>query len=71
MVGLAPTAANALDKEVNMTQGGGLNHMGQDGAWTNFEMSCCGTSAGYFKDGEATCGCERGVGQSRGEWAVW
>jgi hypothetical protein len=32
-----------------------INHYGQPGAWTNFEMSSCGTSARYLMDGEDTC----------------
>ncbi len=39
----------------NATQGSGINHHGQNAAWTNFEMSCAGVSAGYVQDGANCC----------------
>ena len=39
----------------NLTQGGGPNHYGQEGGWSNFEHSSCGTSAGFVRDGESCC----------------
>ncbi len=36
----------------NVTQGGGPNHYGVEGGWSNFEHSSCGTSAGLARDGE-------------------
>lgn len=39
----------------NLAQGGGPNHYGQEGSWCNFEHSCCGTSAGFARDGESCC----------------
>lgn len=39
----------------NLTQGGGPNHYGQEGGWSNFEHAACGTSAGLVRDGEASC----------------
>lgn len=38
----------------NVTQGGGPNHYGVEGGWSNFEHSSCGTSAGLVRDGEAS-----------------
>ncbi|MBI5503931.1 MAG: hydantoinase B/oxoprolinase family protein [Deltaproteobacteria bacterium] len=39
----------------NIAQGGGMNQYGEDGAWTNFEMSASGMSARYGLDGENSC----------------
>jgi len=39
----------------NIAQGGGVNHYGEEGAWTNFEMSASGMSARYCHDGENAC----------------
>jgi N-methylhydantoinase B/oxoprolinase/acetone carboxylase alpha subunit len=39
----------------NITQGGGVNHYGHDGSWTNFEISSCGISARWAADGETAC----------------
>ena len=55
----------------NMTQGGGINHFGQDGAWTNFEMSSCGISAGYIKDGEGTCAAMWNPEGDMGDVEAW
>ncbi len=55
----------------NMLQGGGVNHYGQEGAWTNFEMSSCGTSAGYIKDGEATCAAMWNPEGDMGDVEAW
>lgn len=38
----------------NVTQGGGPNHYGVEGGWSNFEHSSCGTSAGMVRDGESS-----------------
>ena len=47
LAGYPPTA--------NGTQGGGPNHYGQAfSGWSNFEISACGISAGYVKDGVDT-----------------
>lgn len=55
----------------NLTQGGGINHYGQEGAWTNFEMSCCGVSAGYVKDGEGTCAAMWNPEGDMGDVEAW
>jgi acetone carboxylase, alpha subunit len=39
----------------NIAQGGGVNQYGEDGAWTNFEMSASGMSARCTCDGENSC----------------
>ncbi|ABU57869.1 hydantoinase B/oxoprolinase family protein [Roseiflexus castenholzii] len=55
----------------NMTQGGGPNHYGQPGAWTNFEMSSCGTSARYVMDGEDTCAAMWNPEGDMGDVEAW
>jgi N-methylhydantoinase B/acetone carboxylase alpha subunit len=55
----------------NMTQGGGINHYGQPGAWTNFEMSSVGTSARYVMDGEDTCAAMWNPEGDMGDVEAW
>jgi N-methylhydantoinase B/oxoprolinase/acetone carboxylase alpha subunit len=55
----------------NMTQGGGVNHYGQPGAWTNFEMSSVGTSARYVLDGEDTCAAMWNPEGDMGDVEAW
>lgn len=55
----------------NMSQGGGINHYGQPGGWTNFEHSCVGTSAGYVKDGEGTCAAMWNPEGDMGDVEAW
>lgn len=55
----------------NLTQGGGLNHFGQDVAWSNFEMSSVGISAGYVKDGEHCCAAVWNPEGDMGDVEAW
>jgi N-methylhydantoinase B/oxoprolinase/acetone carboxylase alpha subunit len=55
----------------NMTQGGGTDHYGRAGAWTNFEHSCVGTSAGMIKDGEAACAAMWNPEGDMGDVEAW
>lgn len=55
----------------NMTQGGGVNHYGQPGAWTNFEMSSCGTSARWAMDGEDTAAAMWNPEGDMGDVEAW
>ncbi len=55
----------------NMTQGGGMNHYGQPGAWTNFEMSSCGTSARFMMDGEDTAAAMWNPEGDMGDVEAW
>jgi N-methylhydantoinase B/acetone carboxylase alpha subunit len=55
----------------NMTQGGGTDHYGRPGAWTNFEHSCVGTSAGMVKDGEAACAAMWNPEGDMGDVEAW
>ena len=55
----------------NVTQGGGINHYGQPGAWTNFEMSSVGTSARYVMDGEDTCAAMWNPEGDMGDVEAW
>lgn len=55
----------------NVTQGGGINHYGQDMAWSNFEMSCVGISAGYVKDGEHSCAAMWNPEGDMGDVEAW
>lgn len=55
----------------NITQGGGMNHYGQDSAWSNFEMSCCGISARWAWDGEAACAAVWNPEGDMGDVEAW
>ena len=56
----------------NITQGGGPNHYGNpNGAWTNFEHSCCGVSARYVMDGEASCAAMWNPEGDMGDVEAW
>ena len=55
----------------NMSQGGGTDHYGRPGAWTNFEHSCVGTSAGMIKDGEAACAAMWNPEGDMGDVEAW
>lgn len=55
----------------NITQGGGPNHYGQEGGWTNFDISCCGTSAGLVRDGEACCAAVWNPEGDMGDVEAW
>lgn len=39
----------------NIFSGGGVDHYGNESAFTNFDMACCGTGAGMIRDGENSC----------------
>ncbi len=55
----------------NLTQGGGPNHYGQEGGWSNFEHSACGTSAGLVRDGEASCAAVWNPEGDMGDVEAW
>lgn len=55
----------------NLTQGGGINHYGQDASWSNFEMSSVGISAGYVKDGEHCCAAVWNPEGDMGDVEAW
>ncbi|MBI1987141.1 MAG: hydantoinase B/oxoprolinase family protein [Nitrospinae bacterium] len=56
----------------NLTQGGGPNHLGNpNGAWSNFEHSCCGTSARYIFDGETACAAVWNPEGDMGDVEAW
>ncbi|MBV8272524.1 MAG: hydantoinase B/oxoprolinase family protein [Cupriavidus sp.] len=55
----------------NVTQGGGVSHYGQEMAWSNFEMSCVGISAGYVKDGEHSCAAMWNPEGDMGDVEAW
>jgi N-methylhydantoinase B/oxoprolinase/acetone carboxylase alpha subunit len=55
----------------NLTQGGGPNHYGQEGGWSNFEHSSCGTSAGLVRDGEACCAAVWNPEGDMGDVEAW
>ncbi len=55
----------------NITQGGGINQHGADASWCNFEMSCCGTSAGYVRDGEHACAAVWNPEGDMGDLEAW
>lgn len=55
----------------NMTQGGGVNHYGEEAGWTNFEMSSCGTSARYMLDGEDTAAAMWNPEGDMGDVEAW
>jgi len=55
----------------NITQGGGINHYGQDSAWSNFEMSCCGISARWAWDGETACAAVWNPEGDMGDVEAW
>lgn len=55
----------------NVTQGGGPNHYGQEGGWSNFEHSSCGTSAGFVRDGEACCAAVWNPEGDMGDVEAW
>ncbi len=55
----------------NTMQGGGPNHYGQQGAWTNFEMSSHGTSAGLVRDGEHSCAAVINPEGDMGDVEAW
>ena len=55
----------------NLAQGGGPNHYGQEGGWSNFEHSSCGTSAGLVRDGEACCAAVWNPEGDMGDVEAW
>ncbi|MCC7411846.1 MAG: hydantoinase B/oxoprolinase family protein [Gammaproteobacteria bacterium] len=56
----------------NVTQGGGPNHVGNpNGAWSNFEHSCCGISARYVLDGETGCAAVWNPEGDMGDVEAW
>ena len=55
----------------NMTQGGGTDHYGRPAAFTNFEHSCVGTSAGIVRDGEAACAAMWNPEGDMGDVETW
>jgi N-methylhydantoinase B/acetone carboxylase alpha subunit len=55
----------------NIMQGGGTNHYGQHASFTNFEMSCCGMSAGYVRDGEHSCAAIWNPEGDMGDLEAW
>lgn len=55
----------------NVTQGGGINHYGQDAAWSNFEHSAVAISAGYVKDGEHSCAAVWNPEGDMGDVEAW
>ena len=55
----------------NVMQGGGRNHYGQEGAWTNFEMSSEGISAGSVRDGEHCCAAVINPEGDMGDVEAW
>ena len=55
----------------NVAQGGGPNHYGQEGSWCNFDMSSCGTSAGYVRDGEASAAAMWNPEGDMGDVEAW
>ena len=55
----------------NICQGGGMNHYGVEGAFTNFEMSSEGTGALYVKDGEHTTAAMWNPEGDMGEVETW
>jgi len=55
----------------NTMQGGGPNHYGKQGAWTNFEMSSHGTSAGMVRDGEHSCAAVINPEGDMGDVEAW
>jgi N-methylhydantoinase B len=55
----------------NMTQGGGTDHYGRPPAFTNFEHSCVGTSAGMVRDGEAACAAMWNPEGDMGDVEAW
>ena len=55
----------------NVTQGGGPNHYGQEGGWSNFEHSSCGTSAGMVRDGEASAAAVWNPEGDMGDVEAW
>jgi N-methylhydantoinase B/acetone carboxylase alpha subunit len=55
----------------NICQGGGINHYGQESAWTNFDMSSCGISARYVLDGEGSCAAVWNPEGDMGDVEAW
>ncbi len=55
----------------NVAQGGGPNHRGREGAWSNFEMSSIGTSAGMVRDGEHCCAAVFNPEGDMGDIEAW
>jgi N-methylhydantoinase B/acetone carboxylase alpha subunit len=55
----------------NITQGGGVNQYGHDGAWTNFEISSCGISARWTADGETACAAMWNPEGDMGDVEAW
>ncbi len=55
----------------NLTQGGGMNHYGHDGAWSNFEHSCSGMSARWAWDGETSCAAVWNPEGDMGDVEAW
>lgn len=55
----------------NITQGGGINHHGHDGSWSNFEHSCCGISARWAWDGETSCAAVWNPEGDMGDVEAW
>ncbi len=55
----------------NITQGGGVNHHGHDGSWSNFEHSCSGVSARWAWDGETSCAAVWNPEGDMGDVEAW
>lgn len=55
----------------NIAQGGGPNHYGQEGSWCNFDVSSCGTSAGFVRDGESCCAAVWNPEGDMGDVEAW
>ena len=55
----------------NITQGGGINHHGHDGSWSNFEHSCSGVSARWAWDGETSCAAVWNPEGDMGDVEAW